>query len=430
MEICAKMSSCYSRFDIRSIDSDEKFDDNSSYDSGYEKSFETDCCITPRKSEFDCSLNYCNEAAKDSLDNHLSNSHISVIDQSLFPALLDNCSNHSNRSSRTLVEHVINKVPPSENEFSPKLGSDTSTPIKKSKLQEDEHTTEPRPKRKYAIGQNRMTRSRSPTQVIRIKKFRRLKANDRERNRMHMLNDALERLRITLPQLPEETKLTKIEILRFAHNYIFALEQVLERGGTLNLDLEKLQNFTLSGERITKEIFEALFVSPQPFPNLVETGFIGYDFSGRIPSHPFHQMPFGNQQASSYLNSSPSSIFNTQDFFNSMSHYGNQQRQQHLSHYTNENYSTEKYELFEETFKAAAQIKSTVNNRTAKYLTHNECHTGVNYPSSRLSSNITCRSKSPTQADFHQDCSFYRQTSSWKECKKSFNNNKKSLKLN
>uniref|UniRef100_A0A1A9WW78 BHLH domain-containing protein n=1 Tax=Glossina brevipalpis TaxID=37001 RepID=A0A1A9WW78_9MUSC len=430
------MSSCYSRFDVRSIDSDEKYDDNSSYDSGYEKSFETDCYVTPRKSEFDCSLNYCNDAAKDILDNQLNNSHLSVIDQSLFPALLDNCSNHSNRSARTLVEHVINKVPQSDQEFSPKLGSNTSTPIKKSKLEEDECIIEPRPKRKYAIGQNRMTRSRSPTQVMRIKKFRRLKANDRERNRMHMLNDALERLRITLPQLPEETKLTKIEILRFAHNYIFALEQVLERGGTLNLDLEKLQNFTLSGERITKEIFEALFVNPQPFSTLMGgTGFIGYDFSGRIPpSHPFHQMPFGSQQqTSSYFNNS-GSIFNSQDFFSSMSHYGSQQRQQHLSHhYTNENYSTEKYELFEETFKTAAQInKPTTNNRTGRYSTHNECHTGENCPS-KVQSNITCRTKSPPiQSDFHQDCSFYKQMPSWKEYKKPFNNNnnKKFIKLN
>jgi len=70
-------------------------------------------------------------------------------------------------------------------------------------------------------------RARSPTQVIRIKKTRRVKANDRERNRMHMLNDALDRLRTVLPTFPEETKLTKIETLRFAHNYIWALSQTV-----------------------------------------------------------------------------------------------------------------------------------------------------------------------------------------------------------
>ncbi len=39
----------------------------------------------------------------------------------------------------------------------------------------------------------RRQRRKSPTVVLRLKKFRRMKANDRERHRMHLLNDALER---------------------------------------------------------------------------------------------------------------------------------------------------------------------------------------------------------------------------------------------
>ena len=62
---------------------------------------------------------------------------------------------------------------------------------------------------------------------MRLKKHRRMKANDRERNRMHMLNEALDRLRCVLPTFPEDTKLTKIETLRFAHNYIWALSQTV-----------------------------------------------------------------------------------------------------------------------------------------------------------------------------------------------------------
>jgi hypothetical protein len=46
--------------------------------------------------------------------------------------------------------------------------------------------------------------------VTRLKKLRRAKANDRERNRMHMLNVALEKLRLVLPAFPDETKLTKV----------------------------------------------------------------------------------------------------------------------------------------------------------------------------------------------------------------------------
>ncbi|KAJ8887179.1 hypothetical protein PR048_013394 [Dryococelus australis] len=53
---------------------------------------------------------------------------------------------------------------------------------------------------------------------------------------MHMLNDALDRLRRVLPTFPEDTKLTKIETLRFAHNYIFALIQTVN----MNQKLEDL----------------------------------------------------------------------------------------------------------------------------------------------------------------------------------------------
>ncbi|XP_060896910.1 neurogenin-3 [Labrus mixtus] len=56
---------------------------------------------------------------------------------------------------------------------------------------------------------------------------RRIKANDRERHRMQNLNSALDVLRSILPSLPEDVKLTKIETLRFAHNYIWALTETL-----------------------------------------------------------------------------------------------------------------------------------------------------------------------------------------------------------
>ena len=58
----------------------------------------------------------------------------------------------------------------------------TSTPIKNDII---------KPKRKYAQGNARITRSQSPTKILKIRKHRRIKANDRERNRMHSLNEAL-----------------------------------------------------------------------------------------------------------------------------------------------------------------------------------------------------------------------------------------------
>ncbi|XP_063360850.1 basic helix-loop-helix neural transcription factor TAP [Cydia amplana] len=141
----------------------------------------------------------------------------------------------------------------------------TSTPIKKERKPKDPN----KPKRKYANGKNRISRCKSPTQLMRIKRNRRMKANDRERNRMHMLNEALDRLRCVLPTFPEDTKLTKIETLRFAHNYIFALSQTLEsldniNSGQATIDnfssnCEKLQNYNSAHEKIARDAFRDIF---------------------------------------------------------------------------------------------------------------------------------------------------------------------------
>lgn len=154
--------------------------------------------------------------------------------------------------------------------FETKLEADnTSTPVKaKERKPRDPN----KPKRKYANGKNRVTRCKSPTQIMKIKRNRRMKANDRERNRMHMLNEALDRLRCVLPTFPEDTKLTKIETLRFAHNYIFALSQTLESLDNINsgampvegfsLNYQKLQNYSIVGEKITKDAFRDMFLLP------------------------------------------------------------------------------------------------------------------------------------------------------------------------
>lgn len=141
----------------------------------------------------------------------------------------------------------------------------TSTPVKKERKPKDPN----KPKRKYANGKNRVTRCKSPSQIMRIKRNRRMKANDRERNRMHMLNEALDRLRCVLPTFPEDTKLTKIETLRFAHNYIFALSQTLESldnitsGETipdnLSLTFEKVQSYPAAVEKVAKDAFRDIF---------------------------------------------------------------------------------------------------------------------------------------------------------------------------
>uniref|UniRef100_A0A8C6WX04 Neuronal differentiation 6a n=1 Tax=Neogobius melanostomus TaxID=47308 RepID=A0A8C6WX04_9GOBI len=60
--------------------------------------------------------------------------------------------------------------------------------------------------------------------------MRRHEANARERSRMHGLNDALESLRKVVPCYSKTQKLSKIETLRLAKNYIWALSETLSAG--------------------------------------------------------------------------------------------------------------------------------------------------------------------------------------------------------
>ena len=123
------------------------YDDTSSLDSGIERSFENNDIsygsFTPKKLNFD---EPCGVSKKKK--RHYKNNKVTIEE---FQQL--------------------------EKEFQPCIGTQTSTPLK--------------PKRKYAQGKSRISRSQSPTQIVKIKKYRRVKANDRERNRMHSLNEAL-----------------------------------------------------------------------------------------------------------------------------------------------------------------------------------------------------------------------------------------------
>ncbi|XP_061550512.1 neurogenic differentiation factor 6-B [Phyllopteryx taeniolatus] len=61
-------------------------------------------------------------------------------------------------------------------------------------------------------------------------RLRRQEANARERSRMHGLNAALESLRKVVPCYSKTQKLSKIETLRLAKNYIWALSETLSAG--------------------------------------------------------------------------------------------------------------------------------------------------------------------------------------------------------
>ncbi|GIY79822.1 class A basic helix-loop-helix protein 15 [Caerostris darwini] len=81
-------------------------------------------------------------------------------------------------------------------------------------------------------GGNRRKRN---TLSARERNLRRLESNERERMRMHSLNDAFQALREVIPHVTMERKLSKIETLTLAKNYIMALTNVIceMRGETL-----------------------------------------------------------------------------------------------------------------------------------------------------------------------------------------------------
>lgn len=68
-----------------------------------------------------------------------------------------------------------------------------------------------------------------PSRVVKTK-LRRNKANARERSRMHGLNAALDKLRTVVPINSKSQKLSKIETLRLARNYIKVLGAILDDG--------------------------------------------------------------------------------------------------------------------------------------------------------------------------------------------------------
>ncbi|XP_038554571.1 neurogenin-1 [Micropterus salmoides] len=126
------------------------------------------------------------------------------------------------------MDPVYSDIDSNSCDFFPHTDDEDSLGSLRSASPESSPLCPPRsPEQQQQQKKRRRGRARSDASVHVVKKNRRMKANDRERNRMHNLNDALDELRSVLPAFPDETKLTKIETLRFAHNYIWALSETI-----------------------------------------------------------------------------------------------------------------------------------------------------------------------------------------------------------
>ncbi|KAI6233776.1 Neurogenic differentiation factor 1 [Aphelenchoides fujianensis] len=93
------------------------------------------------------------------------------------------------------------------------------------------------------------------------KRWRRLKANHRERTRMHDLNRAMDVLRQRVPLAGPHQKLSKIETLRLACNYIAALDRVLHTGHPPG-DLEFARLLSAGMSQPTANLIASLFDVP------------------------------------------------------------------------------------------------------------------------------------------------------------------------
>ncbi|XP_055338903.1 protein dimmed-like [Paramacrobiotus metropolitanus] len=70
-------------------------------------------------------------------------------------------------------------------------------------------------------------RRRRTTLNARERNLKRLESNERERIRMHSLNDAFSALRDVIPHVQRQKNLSKIETLTLAKNYIMALSNII-----------------------------------------------------------------------------------------------------------------------------------------------------------------------------------------------------------
>uniref|UniRef100_A0A8C6TRL6 Class A basic helix-loop-helix protein 15 n=1 Tax=Neogobius melanostomus TaxID=47308 RepID=A0A8C6TRL6_9GOBI len=81
------------------------------------------------------------------------------------------------------------------------------------------------PKSGKARGGSRRRRTHGTSSKERS--IRRLESNERERQRMHKLNNAFQALREAIPHVKMDKKLSKIETLTLAKNYIKALTTIV-----------------------------------------------------------------------------------------------------------------------------------------------------------------------------------------------------------
>lgn len=101
--------------------------------------------------------------------------------------------------------------------------------------------------RKRKIELNSYTNESSNSSQNHLNVVQRSAANDRERTRMRVLSKAFVKLKTSLPWVPSDTKLSKLDTLKLATSYISYLTKILE-------DDETAQNSTTQQDSYATQI--------------------------------------------------------------------------------------------------------------------------------------------------------------------------------
>ena len=100
----------------------------------------------------------------------------------------------------------------------------SSSKRKSGRRYSDEEPAEDGPERRVQLEHGRVPRAHQEE----ARQTQRNAANARERARMRVLSKAFSRLKTSLPWVPADTKLSKLDTLRLASSYISHLRQLLE----------------------------------------------------------------------------------------------------------------------------------------------------------------------------------------------------------
>lgn len=146
---------------------------------------------------------------------------LSTIDETWSPSSYDNVNTDSSRTAPKRTFHRSNSTEDASNDGSADGESSAGSIGEERGCKKIKNNV-----RERGVVGPRGVRKRKGMSS-RERNVRRLESNERERMRMHTLNDAFQGLRNTIPHVHAQRKLSKIETLTLAKNYILSLTDVV-----------------------------------------------------------------------------------------------------------------------------------------------------------------------------------------------------------